>query len=417
MKRLILFAIACAAILITANALLTGYAVRAQSRPEQPEILEQTAPEQPVIEILELTTESSFRRYMRFEVRARSTTGSRIVGGRFLYRAAGDSSETAERLPDFIPAEEVTLRYTWNTRDEATPPWQLVTYRWELVDEAGNVFRMAHAEAEMTDDTRSWETLGDGRVRVYWYDQREDFGERLLDAAQRGFAHIEKATGYTPERELRIVMYNDFESFCSVFPSWACQEWYAGVTFGNMTVQYLIPGQRRFVINEVVPHELAHAFLQDWMGLNVQALPRWFDEGQATNNQLEGIDREIERARFVAMNYDLIRLPVMNEMMIGYRDDSDFVADWYAQSASLVAFLYERWGTESLGEIVSMVKEGQRFERALQTVTGLTLEEYELAWREWLGATIAPPTLVPTMTFPAFLPSPTYEPTPSGAGN
>lgn len=108
----------------------------------------------------------------------------------------------------------------------------------------------------------------------------------------------------------------------------------------------------------------------------------------------------------------VIRLAVMDQAAIEERNSSQSVARWYAQAASLVAFLYERWGVESLGQIVERVRTGKRFDVALKEHTGLTMDEFELAWRKWLGATVIPPTLIPSPTFPPFPPTPTYEPTP-----
>jgi hypothetical protein len=284
-----------------------------------------------------------------------------------------------------------------------------VYYRWEFTDSAGNVFRTERTRAEISDDTHEWQTLSDKQVAVYWYDQNQTFGKELLAAAQRGFAHVLKATGYMPQEELRIVIYNDQEAFCSIFVVGGCKNWYAGVTLGSITIEWL-EDDERFVMYQVVPHELAHAFLNDWMGGRVEALPRWFNEGQATNNELEGLPEELTRARLLALTSQLTRLSLLDESAEEGRDSSLKVARWYAQSASLVAFLYERWGLNSLGKIVKQVKAGKRFEDALTSYTGLSMDEFELAWRKWLGVTELPPTLVPTPTFMPFPPTPTSEP-------
>ncbi len=360
------------------------------------------------ITVLSQSTESHFRESFIFHVRARSTAGN-IVKARIIWQQSAIDANIAHPIPDFDPAPEVTLEYTWQTAFETTPPWQIIFYRWEFTDSAGNVYRTDRTRAEISDDTHKWQTLSDDKVRVYWYDQSQAFGKELLAAAQRGYAHVVKATGYTPQEELRIVIYNDQDSFCSIFRMGGCQSWYAGVTLGSITIEWLEEDQR-FVMYQVVPHELAHAFLNDWLGGRVDALPRWFNEGQAVNNELEGLQDEITQARRLAQFSLLTRLPLLDASAVEGRDSALLVARWYAQAASLVAFLYDRWGLDSLGKIVEQVKAGSRFEDALTGYTGLSMDDFELAWRAWLGATEPPPTIFPTPTFMPFPPTPTSEP-------
>ena len=171
-----------------------------------------------------------------------------------------------------------------------------------------------------------------------------------------------------------------------------------------------MPDDERFVMRQVVPHELAHAFLYDWMNGQMFSIPRWFNEGQAMNNELEGLQETVAQARSLARIGDLTRLSALDRNL--GQDDPRRVSAWYAQAGSLVAFLFERWGNSSLGAIVNRVRNGAPFGRALEAQTGLTLDDFEIAWREWLGALTPPPTLFPTPTL-FFPPTPTFAPTPT----
>jgi hypothetical protein len=363
------------------------------------------------IMVVEQSVESQFRRHMTFNIKAKSTAGN-ITSARLIWQIRAFGSSSSQRVTVRNPDREVELAYKWNTVFETTPPFQVVYYRWQLTDDAGNSFTTERYQTEFTDESRDWQSLSDPqqRVTVYWYDQDEDFGEFLLDVTVRGYEHVAKATGYTPAQELRVVMANNQDDFCESFAPRQCLDWYAGVTFGSLTLQYLIPGERRFVMRQVVPHELAHAFLNDWLGGNIIRVPRWFNEGQATLNELEGQDLELERASNMAQEGRLFRLPMMEREAVSSRDSSSRTADWYAQSTSMVAFLYEQWGLESLGAIVKRVQDGVRFDTAMQRHTGLTMEQFEQAWRDWVGSEEEIPTLLPTWTL-VFPPTPTYEPT------
>ena len=182
------------------------------------------------ISLIDHSTDSRFRQSFTFRARARSTAGD-IVRVRLIWQSRGTSGNIAEPITDFTPAPEVDLEYVWDTRFRTTPPWQIFNYRWEITDSANNVFRSESFRAEMTDATRDWQRLSDGRVAVYWYGQTEDFGKELLAVAQKGYDHVQQATGYTPEDEIRVVMFGDQDAFCSFYARSACLPWYAGVTF------------------------------------------------------------------------------------------------------------------------------------------------------------------------------------------
>ncbi|MCC7449784.1 MAG: hypothetical protein IT324_20355 [Anaerolineae bacterium] len=361
------------------------------------------------IQVIEQKVESKFRQSLTFHIKAKSTAG-KIIKATLFQRSRGTDLAVGKRSDPFTPAAAVDVEYKWDTTDETTPPWQVIVYRWELTDDAGNVYNTADATTEISDDTRDWQKLTDGKVAVYWYDQQEAFGKELLSAAQRGFAHVAKATGHTPDGELRVVMYNTQEDFCTFYAPRACKNWVAGVTFGSLTVQWLEADNPDFVVYQVVPHELAHAFLHDWLGPRISAVPNWFNEGQAVNNELTGLDRELERARRLARSGKLERLAFMEARDTIGQDDLQLTADWYAQSAALITYLYERYGLDSLGKIVSQVKDGKLFEDAFKAATGVTLDEFELGWRDWLGAAGPVATIPPTPVL-SFPPSPTYEPT------
>lgn len=396
---------------------LMGFAVGAWVVRPEIVVQAQDGKNKPVVTVVSQSTQSVFRRSMTFNVRLRISEG-KITTARLIYQPRATGASTAVRVDNFIPGQTVELRYVWFTRFETTPPFQIIWYRWELTDDAGNIHLTPREKGEITDNTHDWNKLSTDKIAVYWYDQDEAFGEELLDLAKRGYEFVSKKTGFVPEDELRVIVYNDQEGFCSLFSPGSCRDWYAGVTFGSLTVQWLIPGQERFVMRQVLPHELAHAFLNDWLDGRSESVPRWFNEGQATNNEFEGLDEELDLARDLASQGKLDRLSLLDRVAVEERNNSRKTAEWYAQAASLVSYLYEGWGEDSLGKILEQVREGKKFYTALEAHVGVSLENFELGWREWLGAFDPPPTIVPTPTLSIiFPPTPTYEPTPVRRSN
>ena len=368
------------------------------------------------LNITSQTTENKFRQSVTFNAKVTSKAGN-VIAARLLTRDRVGTQTTLHIAEKFDPAPSVDVHYVWDTRTDVTPPFQILRYSWEFVDDAGDNLQTPFVEFEMADDTHPWKSLSDGKVRVYWYGNTDDYGKALLQAAQRGFAHVSQATGYVPDGELRVVMYPDQPSFMSFFPSVerVSSEWIGGETFGTMTVQWDEASVKNdggeYSLMQVVPHELAHAFLDYRMAGRSHVVPSWFNEGQAVNNQIEGVDSALANARKMAHTGRLLHLFEMEGHSQAMSDFQDIV-DWYDTATSLVAFLYDKYGLNVLGKIITNLNDGTRFDDALKASTGLTMIEYEKEWRAWLGAPKLPDAELnstPTMEMPQFPPTPDYS--------
>ncbi|MBC8249821.1 MAG: hypothetical protein H8E90_09100, partial [Anaerolineales bacterium] len=99
---------------------------------------------------------------------------------------------------------------------------------------------------------------------------------------------------------------------------------------------------------------------------------------------------------------------------------------WYAVAYSLVAYLTETSGEETLGELILALADNIPFEDALVQTVGLDIAQLEMAWRAWLGYpvdSIPTPAPFPTMPEVTIVPptvprgqptrAPTYTPTPT----
>ena len=352
------------------------------------------------IEVIEQSTKGVYGETLTFSVKARSNAG-KIVSVRIYTRLPSQNYDFVEPIQDILPEAVVRAELIWNIGQANIPPWLIVRYRWEFKDSAGNVFITPMTDAEIVDKTRPWEKLSDGKIAVYSYKQSQKFGKDLFAAAQKGFEHIQKATGHLPIYVIRVVIFNNQTEFCAFHTENDCLKWVGGETHPGLTVQWIDTASdpsRRYLLRELIPHELAHAFLLEWAKPRLGDIPSWFDEGQAINNQLEGIDYYLQRARGLARANKLRRITGMGSVAYISANNVGKIRDWYAQSAALVAYLYQKWGVESLGELINFVNDGDTFEVAWKKVTGLTLEEYEAEWRKWLGATKPMPTLLPTPT-------------------
>lgn len=348
------------------------------------------------IQILSQSAEGALSKSIKFMATVKSLAGQ-IVAANLVAGMPGHSTYTFKANPK-APAAQVNLQFTWNISRDDDPPWQLILYHWEIRDSAGNRLVTPQTTGEIVDKSHAWQKLTDNKVSVYFYDQTDGFGSALLKATQRAYNQVRSATQHTPQYEIRVVIYNNQEDFCAYHVANGCLQWSGGETYYGITVQYV--DEERDPTNiglfeQVLPHELAHAFLNEWLGTRIREIPSWFDEGQAVNNQIDGIDYYLARAMAMANSGRLWRIRELgNPSELDPNDDAR-VYDWYAEATSLVAYLFRKWGTASLGKIVNEMLDGSSFAAAFEDVTGLNLDQYEVKWRLWLGAAELP-TATPT---------------------
>jgi hypothetical protein len=337
---------------------------------------------------------SHFPDDLTFTVRARSDAGD-IVDAALFYQVGWDPAETVALPEPFTPAAEVTLTHVWNTRGDTVPPFIEITYYWRISDSAGRTYTTSPVHTEYTDDTHAWQSSGNERVIVYWYDRADDFGEALFEAAAEGYDHVASITGVTTTRPARVVIYNEQRDFCAFYAPNSCQDWIGGQTFSGLTVQW--GTDRDWFAKSVVPHELAHIFYNEVFRDTWVRVPTWFNEGIAVYNERRDHADDMHLVLEAAANDDLIPLRHMGTQASGQaHGDIHF---WYLEAYSLVAFIADVYGEQKLGEVILTLAKNHPVEETLQLALDMDLIEFEMAWREWLGY---PVDSIPT---PVALPS------------
>src|SRR5438552_2338203 len=128
------------------------------------------------LSITSQTTENKFRQSFTFNAKVTSKAGN-VIAARLLVRDRVGTLTTLHPAEKFDPAPSVAVHYTWDTRSDVTPPFQIMRYSWEFADDAGNSLQTPFTEFEMADDTHPWKSLTDSKVRVYWYGNTDDYGK------------------------------------------------------------------------------------------------------------------------------------------------------------------------------------------------------------------------------------------------
>lgn len=305
-----------------------------------------------------------------------------ITAIRLFYQVSGQTSSHRVTL-EFDPALEVQVEHTEDMNDPENyqPPMITFTYWWVIEDQAGNRLKTDPVSFVYEDTRYQWDVLEGDEVRLYWHDQDQAFGQELFDRAVAAAADLAAEFGVESRDPVSIVVYNSHEELMSVLQE-ASSEWTGAVNFGRTGSIAVGLGPMSWM-EKVIPHELTHAMLDQITQPPFGEIPRWLNEGLAVHSE-GGMSVEEQAELDRAIEDDtLISLRVLNSP---FPDQRDRAILSYAESTSLVEFIIAEYGTEKLGELVSVFAEGAHYDDAMMEVFGVDMDGMEDLWRAYVGA-------------------------------
>ena len=307
---------------------------------------------------------------------------------------------------DFTPGTTIEAEWTWNLRRTGTiPPGTNVWWRWILQDSTGDTVETPVQSLQFTDTLHPWRSLETDSLIIYWYFGEEDFAENLADAGEQALEDLQQMTGVQIEDKIRVYVYADSEEMQAA--TLFAPDWSGGRAFSDFnTVLAAIDPSSLAWGKRVVPHELAHVVIGRYTFSCIESLPIWLNEGLA--EKAEGEQRDY----YAVLLQDAIEdntLQSVRELGEIFSNDPERASLAYAQSHSLVSFIFDQFGQEKLLSLLDAFRDGTPEDQALMGVFGLDRDGLEAAWRESVGAAPmkATPVVGPT---PTRTPYPTFAP-------
>lgn len=191
--------------------------------------------------------------------------------------------------PSFVGTVDFTppnLTYVYNLASRPLRAFSEIVYRYRVELEGGETYTSPDFSFRYVDNRYTWQTLEDEGFLISWYESEVDFAQEILDAAQRGEADFEILLPQAKDdtQPISIYAYASASELQSTLMMTG-QTWVAGhvdPAIGSIVVS-LPPGSARpLEINRQIPHEMAHILLYRVMGDGYQNLPRWLNEGIAS---------------------------------------------------------------------------------------------------------------------------------------
>lgn len=309
----------------------------------------------------------------------------------------------AKAFPQFEPAEEVSVEWTWDMRQSGSlPPGETVWWRWRIVDADGQETLTEEKTVTWLDAEHDWETISEGDLRLHWYSGDQAFAQTLLDSAADGLELLQKDAGLSLDAPVDFYIYadtTDMKDAVLYEPSWTGGQAYPinDIVILGVSEQDLDWGKDSIV------HELTHVLVGHLTFSCLGEVPTWLNEGLAVYSEGE-LDPFSQAQLDDAIENDT--LLTLRSLSGGFSEIRDKATLSYSQSYSVVKYLIEAHGQEKMNSLLAALRDGATIDDGLQDIYGFDVEGLEAEWRQAIGAR---PTTVAAQ--PTALPTPTVVPT------
>ena len=332
--------------------------------------------------VTETSAEAEFPDRLNFSLSAQSDTDITDIRLCYTTDQIGFAKVISEAYIEFTPSPTVNVSWSLEmVRIGGLPPGTVVEYWWKIADGSGDRLETPPAQVDFDDTRYDWLSLTEGKVNLYWYSGNEAFAQELMATAQEAMARLAADTGAELERPARLYIYTSSSDLqgAMIYP----QEWTGGVAFtryGTMAIG-ISPGNIDWG-NRAIAHELTHLVIHQITLNPYNSLPVWLDEGLAMRS--EGLlDLQFSTALAEAIaSGSLISVQSLSSPFSAYSDEAILS---YAESHSLVEYLFAGYGQEKMAQLLAIFREGSGYDQALESVYGFDMDGLDSLWREYVA--------------------------------
>ena len=306
----------------------------------------------------------------------------------------------AVAFPQFDPGTSVQASWTWEMRQSGSlPPGATIWWRWRVTEQSGAETLTERQTVTWLDSLHAWQTISGGNVNLHWYQNERSFAEDLHTTAIAALTRLQQDLGVPAESPVDLYIYanqSDMQEAILYEPGWS-----GGVAFAEHDIILLgiTPADIEWG-KDSIAHELAHVLVGHLTFTCLGGLPTWLAEGLAVYAEGE-LDAASARQLEQAIAEDT--LLSVRSLSGGFSEVPSRAYLSYSQSYSLVKFLIETYGRDSMTDLLLALRDGHPIDPALQAVYGFDIEGLEDAWRTAINAR---PRVVGAAPTPTALPTP-----------
>lgn len=333
------------------------------------------------IRVTENAVEHSFAQHVTFSLEASSDAEIREVY--LFFRATHDEKTERKRITLEHPSQEISLRVTHDARRYPLPPFAHISYWWQIEDISGNSLKTSPKQFTYRDNRFEWEQIAAEGIRIHWIAGQGDpaFAQAALDIAQASVKDIEADLRGPVPNPLDVFIY-DSEANLQAAMVLTGREWVGGQARPELGVVVIaVPPENGYTsrMSRYLPHEITHLLVY---ALTTPAgyvhVPTWLNEGLSTANERLPTPEHalaLEEAREAG------ELVPLEELCVPFSPDSSRATLSYAQSASVVNFIRDEYGTEGIRKLLAAYADGASCKSGVQEALETSFSKLESNWR------------------------------------
>jgi hypothetical protein len=330
---------------------------------------------------IDISADYEFNQTLTFYLTAEADTEIEFIE---LYWRSQHSIDLEGAYPPFDPSRTVETSYEVNLRLEYMPPGLDIVYFWRVTEEDGSVSESEQQTLFYMDDTQEWRTLTDGLTTLYWYTGSESFAQDIIDTANRAIERLSERFDATLDEPIRIIIYGDRGAFRNAL-SGGSVEWVGGLAYPSdfLVVAMIADGRgSEAEIRRMIPHEVSHLVFEQATANPFNSAPIWLNEGLAVYNQETP---DVDHPDLIAEAVEEGRLIPLRALSSEFPYDPDQASLSYAESESVVTYIIEEHGDDRMAALIAIFRTEVSQEEALQATLGMSIDELDAAWKDWLG--------------------------------
>jgi len=283
-----------------------------------------------------------------------------------------------------IPTElnqEGSIKADYSIQKNPLRAFSEVDYWFQTTLQNGETYTSPTTSFLYSDNRFDWDMIESAPLRVHWHTGDIAFAQEILNTAQAG---VQRAQQILPQvlvpPVVDIYVYLNGEELQETLVA-SNQKWIAGHADPDLSVILvtLPPGpEQRLEMERQIPHELMHVMMYYTDAHAYANLPVWFNEGLASLVELYPNPDYQALLQNAFQTNSLMPLEILCKV---FPTDPHRALLAYAESASFMNFLFEKYDSAGFERLMALYAQGQSCEQAIAAGFSATLTSLENQWQ------------------------------------
>ncbi len=311
---------------------------------------------------------------------AETLTGARVV------IATGDpGTVTVEEVP-ITPGARIEAAHTISVENLKLPPFARLLVHWELVDQAGRLYRTDEQLVSYEDNLVpwGWRTVSAGGVTVHTDGGDGRVSQAALEISAGALSQARRTLGISQPEQIDVYVYPELAPLAASLRlhGQRVEDWVAAyadpaqrvVVVAASPGAEMLPGLQRDL-----PHMVTHLAVAAAAGSGNAGVPGWLNEGLALMSVGQA-DSALSTALDAAVRSSQL-LPLADLCAPSFGELPPHQAALaYAQSESLARYVTARYGVSQVRALVAAYGTGRTCDEGIREGLGISLAQLEGQW-------------------------------------